>query len=225
MTIRGFVLEKGWKGLTAPPIHGKVGLRTSTHRRGGDGRRVLPGGERVPGRPGTQGSVHVSEQRALRHLPGARSARRRIAGCARATYVLERKQFGRPLAANQLIQKKLADMQTEIALGLQGCLRLGRMKEEGIDSVEITSLLKRNSCGKALDVARLARDMMGGNGITDEFGVIRHLVNLEVGQHLRGHARYSCADPRPGADRHRRVLELRTNRSPGGQENNFLPTS
>ena len=95
-------------------------------------------------------------------------------------YVLDRKQFGRPLAANQLIQKKLADMLTEITLGLQGCLRLGRMKDEGTASVEITSIMKRNSCGKALDIARLARDMMGGNGISDEFGVARHLVNLEV---------------------------------------------
>jgi len=95
-------------------------------------------------------------------------------------YVLDRKQFGRPLAANQLIQKKLADMQTEITLGLQGCLRLGRMKDEGSATPEITSILKRNSCGKALDVARMARDMMGGNGISDEFGVARHLVNLEV---------------------------------------------
>ena len=95
-------------------------------------------------------------------------------------YTMDRKQFGRPLAANQLIQKKLADMQTEIALGLQGCLRLGRMKDEGTASVELTSILKRNSCGKSLDIARLARDMMGGNGISDEFGVARHLVNLEV---------------------------------------------
>ena len=95
-------------------------------------------------------------------------------------YTLDRKQFGRPLAANQLIQKKLADMQTEIALGLQSCLRLGRMKDDGTASVEITSILKRNSCGKALDIARAARDMMGGNGISDEFGVARHLVNLEV---------------------------------------------
>ena len=95
-------------------------------------------------------------------------------------YVMDRQQFGRPLAANQLIQKKLADMLTEISLGLQGCLRLGRMKDEGTASVEITSILKRNSCGKALDIARLARDMMGGNGISDEFGVARHLVNLEV---------------------------------------------
>jgi len=94
--------------------------------------------------------------------------------------VLDRKQFGRPLAANQLIQKKLADMETDIALGLQGCLRLGRMKDEGTASVEVTSILKRNSCGKALDIARMARDMMGGNGISDEYGVARHLVNLEV---------------------------------------------
>ena len=95
-------------------------------------------------------------------------------------YVLDRQQFGRPLAANQLIQKKLADMQTEIALGLQGSLRLGRMKDEGTAAVEITSIMKRNSCGKALEIARLARDMLGGNGISDEFGVARHLVNLEV---------------------------------------------
>jgi glutaryl-CoA dehydrogenase len=94
--------------------------------------------------------------------------------------VLDRKQFGRPLAANQLIQKKLADMQTEITLALQGCLRLGRMKDAGTASVEITSMMKRNSCGKSLDVARTARDMLGGNGISDEFGIARHLVNLEV---------------------------------------------
>jgi glutaryl-CoA dehydrogenase len=95
-------------------------------------------------------------------------------------YVLDRKQFGRPLAANQLIQKKLVDMQTEITLGLQGCLRLGRMKDDGTASVEITSIMKRNSCGKSLDIARTARDMLGGNGISDEYGVIRHVVNLEV---------------------------------------------
>ena len=93
---------------------------------------------------------------------------------------MERTQFGRPLAANQLIQKKLADMQTEIAIGLQAALRLGRMKDEGIASPEITSMLKRNSCGKALDIARMARDMHGGNGIVDEFHVIRHMLNLET---------------------------------------------
>ena len=114
--------------------------------------------------------------------------------------MLDRKQFGRPLAANQLIQKKLADMQTEISLGLQGCLRLGRMKDEGTASVEITSIMKRNSCGKALDVARMARDMLGGNGISDEFGVIRHMVNLEVVEHLRGHPRHPRPHPRPRAD-------------------------
>jgi glutaryl-CoA dehydrogenase len=95
-------------------------------------------------------------------------------------YGLDRHQFGRPLAQTQLFQKKLADMQTEITLGLQGCLRLGRMKDEGTASVEITSIMKRNSCGKSLDIARVARDMMGGNGISDEYGVARHLVNLEV---------------------------------------------
>jgi glutaryl-CoA dehydrogenase len=95
-------------------------------------------------------------------------------------YTMDRKQFGKPLAANQLIQKKLADMQTEITLGLQGCLRLGRMKDEGIAAPEITSIMKRNSCGKSLDVARMARDMHGGNGISDEYGVVRHMLNLEV---------------------------------------------
>ncbi|MCL4849046.1 MAG: acyl-CoA dehydrogenase [Acidobacteria bacterium] len=177
--IRGFILEKGWKGLSAPPIHGKVGLRTSV-----TGEIVMEG-------------VFCPEENAFPEVRGLKgpftclnSARYGIAWGALGAaedcwlrarrYVLERKQFGRPLAANQLIQKKLADMQTEIALGLQGCLRLGRMKEEGTAAVEITSLLKRNSCGKALDIARMARDMMGGNGITDEFGVIRHMVNLEV---------------------------------------------
>jgi glutaryl-CoA dehydrogenase len=95
-------------------------------------------------------------------------------------YTMDRHQFGRPLAANQLVQKKLADMQTEITLGLQGCLQLGRMKDAGTAAVEITSMMKRNSCGKSLDIARVARDMLGGNGISDEFGVIRHMVNLEV---------------------------------------------
>jgi len=113
-------------------------------------------------------------------LPGARSGAAEDCWLRARQYTLDRKQFGRPLAANQLIQKKLADMQTEITLGLQGCLRLGRMKDEGTASVEITSILKRNSCGKSLDIARMARDMMGGNGISDEFGVARHLVNLEV---------------------------------------------
>ncbi len=177
--IRGFILDKGMKGLSAPAIHGKVGLRASI-----TGEIVMD-------------SVFVPEENAFPEVTGLKgpftclnSARYGIAWgalgaaefCWHASrqYTMDRIQFGRPLAANQLIQKKLADMQTEIALGLQGCLRLGRMKDDGSASVELTSLLKRNSCGKSLDVARLARDMMGGNGISDEFGVARHLVNLEV---------------------------------------------
>ena len=177
--IRGFILEKGWKGLTAPPIHGKVGLRTSI-----TGEIVMddvfcPDENAFPEVRGLKGPFTCLNSARYGIAWGALGAAEDCWFRAR-TYVLERKQFGRPLAANQLIQKKLADMQTEITIGLQACLRLGRMKEEGIASPEITSILKRNSCGKALDIARLARDMMGGNGITDEFGVIRHLVNLEV---------------------------------------------
>ena len=123
-------------------------------------------------------------------------------------YVLDRKQFGKPLAANQLIQKKLADMQTEITLGLQGCLRLGRMKDEGTAAVEITSIMKRNSCGKALDIARMARDMMGGNGISDEFGVARHLVNLEVVNTYEGTHDVHALILGRAITGHRRVLTL-----------------
>ncbi|MDE2416096.1 MAG: acyl-CoA dehydrogenase [Comamonadaceae bacterium] len=177
--IRGFILDKSMKGLSAPAIHGKVGLRASI-----TGEIVMD-------------DVFVPEENAFPEVRGLKgpftclnSARFGIAwgamGAAEACwhtarqYTLDRKQFGRPLAANQLIQKKLADMQTEITLGLQAALRVGRMKDEHQNVVEITSLIKRNNCGKALDIARLARDMMGGNGISDEFGVARHLVNLEV---------------------------------------------
>ncbi|WP_338847353.1 acyl-CoA dehydrogenase [Massilia sp. W12] len=177
--IRGFVLEKGMPGLSAPAIHGKVGLRASI-----TGEIVMD-------------NVFVPEENAFPDVRGLKgpftclnSARYGIAwgalGAATACwhtarqYTLDRKQFGKPLAANQLIQKKLADMQTEITLGLQGCLQLGRMKDAGTAAVEITSMMKRNSCGKALDVARMARDMLGGNGISDEFGIARHMVNLEV---------------------------------------------
>ena len=177
--IRGFILDKGMKGLSAPTIHGKVGLRTSI-----TGEIVMD-------------KVFVPEENAFPEVQGLKgpftclnSARYGIAWGALGAaefcwhtalqYTLDRKQFGRPLAANQLIQKKLADMQTEIALGLQSCLQVGRMKDNGTASVEVTSIIKRNSCGKSLDIARLARDMMGGNGISDEFGVARHLVNLEV---------------------------------------------
>lgn len=177
--IRGFILEKGWDGLSAPAIHGKVGLRASI-----TGEIVMD-------------NVFVPEENAFPEVRGLKgpftclnSARYGIAWGAMGAaefcwqtarqYTLDRKQFGRPLAANQLIQKKLADIQTEISLGLQIALRFGRMKDEGIAAVEGTSLIKRNNCGKALEIARLARDMMGGNGISDEFGVARHLVNLEV---------------------------------------------
>jgi len=177
--IRGFVLEKGMKGLSAPAIHGKVGLRASI-----TGEVVMddvfcPEENAFPEVRGLKGPFTCLNSARYGIAWGALGAAEDCFVRARQ-YVLDRKQFGRPLAANQLIQKKLADMQTEIALGLQGCLRLGRMKDEGSATPEITSILKRNSCGKALDIARAARDMLGGNGISDEFGVIRHVVNLEV---------------------------------------------
>ena len=177
--IRGFVLEKGWEGLSAPAIHGKVGLRASiTGEIVMDGVFV-PDENAFPDVRGLKGPFTCLNSARYGISWGALGAAEDCWHTARQ-YVLDRKQFGRPLAANQLIQKKLADMQTDITLALQGCLRLGRMKDEGTAAVEITSIMKRNSCGKALDVARLARDMLGGNGISDEFGVARHLVNLEV---------------------------------------------
>ncbi|MDH4188721.1 MAG: acyl-CoA dehydrogenase [Betaproteobacteria bacterium] len=177
--IRGFILEKGMKGLSAPVIHGKVGLRASI-----TGEVVMDGvfcpeDNAFPEVRGLKGPFTCLNSARYGIAWGALGAAEFCWHAARQ-YVLDRKQFGRPLAANQLIQKKLADMQTEITLGLQGCLRHGRMKDEGTDSVEITSIMKRNSCGKALEVARIARDMLGGNGSSDEFGVIRHVVNLEV---------------------------------------------
>ncbi|MBK6366491.1 MAG: acyl-CoA dehydrogenase [Polaromonas sp.] len=178
-SIRGFVLEKGFKGLSAPKIQGKVGLKTSI-----TGEIVLdnvfcPEENAFPEVRGLKGPFTCLNSARYGIAWGAMGAAEDCWHRARQ-YTLDRKQFGKPLAANQLVQKKLADMQTEITLGLQGCLRLGRMKDEGTASVEITSIMKRNSCGKALDIARTARDMMGGNGISDEFGVARHLVNLEV---------------------------------------------
>ncbi|MFM2447898.1 MAG: hypothetical protein RIS44_348 [Pseudomonadota bacterium] len=177
--IRGFILEKGWKGLSTPTIEGKVGLRTSI-----TGEIVMDGvfcpeENALPGVRGLKGPFTCLNSARYGIAWGALGAAEDCWFRARQ-YVLERKQFGRPLAANQLVQKKLVDMQTEISLGLQACLRLGRMKDDGSATPEITSMLKRNSCGKALDVARTARDMLGGNGISDEFGVARHLVNLEV---------------------------------------------
>jgi glutaryl-CoA dehydrogenase len=177
--IRGFILEKGWKGLTTPMLHGKVGLRTSTTGQILMEDLFVPEENLLPGVKGLKGPFTCLDSARYGIAWGALGAAESCWHTARQ-YVLDRKQFGRPLAANQLIQKKLVDMQTEITLGLQGCLRLGRMKDDGTASVEITSIMKRNSCGKSLDVARTARDMLGGNGISDEYGVIRHVVNLEV---------------------------------------------
>ena len=177
--IRGFVLDKGTKGLSAPKSHGKVGLRTSITGEIVMDNAFCPEENAFPEVRGLKGPFTCLNSARYGIAWGALGAAEDCWHRARQ-YVLDRKQFGRPLAANQLVQKKLADMQTEITLGLQGCLRLGRMKDEGTASVEITSIMKRNSCGKALDIARTARDMLGGNGISDEFGVIRHLVNLEV---------------------------------------------
>ena len=177
--IRGFILERGWKGLSAPVIHGKVGLRASI-----TGEIVMddvfcPDENAFPDVRGLKGPFTCLNSARYGIAWGAMGAAEDCFHRARR-YVLDRKQFGRPLAANQLIQKKLADMLTEIALGLQGCLRLGRMKDEGSAAAATISILKRNNCGKALDIARMARDMLGGNGISDEFGVARHMVNLEV---------------------------------------------
>jgi glutaryl-CoA dehydrogenase len=177
--IRGFVLEKGWKGLSAPAIHGKVGLRASITGEIVMDDVFVPEANLFPEVRGLKGPFTCLNSARYGISWGAMGAAEDCWFRARQ-YTLDRVQFGRPLAANQLIQKKLADMQTEIALGLQGSLRLGRLKDEGKAAVEITSIMKRNNCGKALDIARLARDMMGGNGISDEFGVARHLVNLEV---------------------------------------------
>jgi len=177
--IRGFVLEKGMKGLSAPKIEGKFSLRAS-----------ITGGIAMD-------DVFVAEENLLPNVKGLKgpfgclnNARYGISWGAMGAaefcwhqarqYTLDRKMFGRPLAATQLIQKKLADMQTEITLGLQGALRLGRLKDEGRAAPEAISLMKRNNCGKSLDIARTARDTLGGNGISDEYHVIRHVMNLEA---------------------------------------------
>lgn len=177
--IRGFILEEGFRGLTAPAIHGKVGLRASITGEVVMDEVYCPDENVFPEIRGLKGPFTCLNSARYGISWGALGAAEDCYARARA-YTLERRQFGRPLAANQLIQKKLADIATEISLGLQGCLRLGRMKDQGTAAIELTSLLKRNNCGKALDVARLCRDMLGGNGIADEFGVARHLVNLEV---------------------------------------------
>ena len=177
--IKGFIVERGAKGFSTPKIEGKVSLRASV-----TGEIVLdevfvPEENLLPNASGLGGPFGCLNMARYGIAWGVLGAAESCWHHAR-TYTMERKQFGRPLAANQLIQKKLADMQTEITLGQQAALRVGRMIEDGSWSPEIISLIKRNNCGKALDIARQARDMHGGNGISDEFQVIRHMVNLET---------------------------------------------
>ncbi|MDP3540732.1 MAG: acyl-CoA dehydrogenase [Azonexus sp.] len=177
--IRGFILDKGMGGLSAPVIKGKVGLRTSVTGEIVMDEVFVPNENLLPNVAGLKGPFACLDSARYGIAWGALGAAEFCWHTARQ-YTLDRKQFDRPLAANQLVQKKLADMQTEITMAIQGCLRLGRMKDDGSATPEITSMMKRNSCGKSLDIARTARDMLGGNGISDDFGVIRHLVNLEV---------------------------------------------
>ena len=177
--IRGFVLEKGMQGLSTPKIEGKFSLRTSITGEIVMDEVFVPEENRLPNVEGLKGPFGCLNAARYGIAWGALGAAEFCWHAARQ-YTMDRSQFGRPLAANQLVQKKLADMMTEITLGLQGCLRLGRMKDAGIAAPEITSIMKRNSCGKALDIARTARDMHGGNGIVDEFHVIRHVLNLET---------------------------------------------
>jgi len=177
--IRGFILEKGMKGLSAPKIEGKFSLRASITGEIVMDEVEVPEENLLPNVSGLKGPFGCLNNARYGIAWGALGAAEFCWHAAR-NYTLDRKQFGRPLAANQLIQKKLADMQTEISIGLQACLRVGRLKDEGHAAPETISLIKRNSCGKALEVARMARDMLGGNGISDEFHVIRHVMNLEA---------------------------------------------
>jgi glutaryl-CoA dehydrogenase len=177
--IRGFILEKGMKGLSAPKIEGKFSLRASVTGEIVMDDVFVPEEYLLPGVEGLRGPFSCLNSARYGIAWGTLGAAEFCWHAARS-YTLDRRQFGRPLAANQLIQKKLADMQTEITLGLHACLRLGRLKDMGRDSPEMVSILKRNNCGKALDIARAARDMHGGNGIADEYHVIRHVMNLEA---------------------------------------------
>ncbi len=177
--IRGFVLEKGMKGLSAPKIEGKMSLRASITGEIVMDDVLVPEANLLPGVKGLAGPFGCLNKARYGIAWGALGAAEDCWHRARQ-YVLDRKQFGRPLAANQLIQLKLANMMTEITIALQSCLRVGRLMDEGRAAPEMVSLIKRNSCGKSLEIARIARDMHGGNGIADEFHVIRHVINLET---------------------------------------------
>ncbi|XP_033116301.1 glutaryl-CoA dehydrogenase, mitochondrial-like [Anneissia japonica] len=176
--LRGFILEKGMKGLKAPKIEGKFSLRASV-----TGQIVMedvevPEEYMLPDAKGLGGPFGCLNNARYGIAWGALGAAEFCLEAARQ-YTLDRHQFGVPLARNQLIQKKLADMLTEISIGLQSCLQVGRLKDQGMIAPEMISMIKRNSCGKSLDIARMARDMLGGNGISDEYHVIRHVMNLE----------------------------------------------
>ena len=177
--IRGFILVRGMKGLSTPKIEGKFALRASITGEIVMDNVSVPEENLLPNVSGLKGPFGCLNNARYGIAWGALGAAEFCWQAARQ-YTLDRKQFGRPLAANQLIQKKLADMQTEISIGLQACLRAGHLKDEGKAAPELISLIKRNSCGKALDIARMARDMHGGNGVSDEFHVIRHMMNLEA---------------------------------------------
>ena len=177
--IRGFVVERGTPGFSTPKIEGKMSLRASVTGEIVLDDAVVPEENLLPNVKGLAGPFGCLNRARYGIAWGAMGAAEFCWHAARQ-YTLDRLQFGRPLAANQLIQKKLADMQTEIALGMQGCLRMGRLLDENRLPIEDISLMKRNNCGKALDIARTARDMHGGNGISDEFHVIRHVMNLET---------------------------------------------
>ncbi|NND81721.1 MAG: acyl-CoA dehydrogenase [Gammaproteobacteria bacterium] len=177
--IRGFVLEKGMEGLTAPKIKGKLSLRASVTGEIVMDNVFVPEENLLPNVSGLKGPMGCLSSARLGIAWGTLGAAEACWHGARQ-YVLDRKQFNRPLAANQLVQKKLADMQTEISLALQSALRATRLKEQGKLAPETISLIKRNSCGKSLEIARTARDMLGGNGISDEFPVMRHMINLET---------------------------------------------
>ena len=177
--IRGFILEKGMNGLSAPKIEGKFSLRASVTGEIVMDNVFVPDNHLLAGVEGIKGPFGCLNRARYGIAWGSMGAAE-FCWHAALNYTLERSQFGRPLAANQLVQKKLADMQTEITLGLHSCLRLGRLMDDGLAAPEAVSLLKRNNCGKALDIARTSRDMHGGNGVADEYHVIRHMMNLEA---------------------------------------------
>jgi len=176
--IRGFILERGMEGISTPKIEGKFSLRASSTGEIAMDDVFVPAENQLPNARGLGGPFGCLNKARYGISWGALGAAEFCWHAAR-DYTMERKQFGRPLAANQLIQKKLADMQTEITLGLHACLQLGRLMDADKSTPEMISLLKRNNAGKSLDIARVARDMHGGNGISDEYHVIRHVMNLE----------------------------------------------